>query len=74
MLFSATPHTLRVGWPFLFRAYRDCLARKKYGIVNTENLSSLDALFIKRGLYFGPPLNNQGGTGSPIRAFAYVPE
>lgn len=47
---------------------------KKYGIVNTENLSNLESLVNKRVLFFGLPLNIQGGTGSPIRAFAYVSE
>lgn len=47
---------------------------KKYGIVNTESLTNLDKLLNKRFLFFGLPLNLRDGTGSPIRAFAYLPE
>jgi kynurenine formamidase len=47
---------------------------KKYGIVNTESLANLGRLVNRRFLYFGLPLNLPGGTGSPIRAFAYLPE
>lgn len=46
---------------------------KKYGIVNTEGLTNLEALVNKRFLFFGMPLNILGGTGSPIRAFALCP-
>jgi len=46
---------------------------KKYGIVNTESLTNLDKLLNKRFLFFGLPLNLKDGTGSPIRAFAYLP-
>jgi kynurenine formamidase len=47
---------------------------KKYGIVNTESLANLGQLINRRFLYFGLPLFLPGGTGSPIRAFAYLPE
>jgi kynurenine formamidase len=46
---------------------------KKYGIVNTESLAGLDRLLNRRFLFFGLPLNLRGGTGSPIRAFAWFP-
>jgi len=47
---------------------------KKYGITNTENLANLGRVVNKRVLFFGLPLNIRGGSGSPIRAVAYVPE
>lgn len=47
---------------------------KKYGIVNTEGLTNLEPLVNKRFTFFGMPLNITGGTGSPIRAFAWLPE
>lgn len=46
---------------------------KQYGIVNTESLANLGQLVNRRFLYFGLPLNIVGGTGSPIRAFAWLP-
>jgi kynurenine formamidase len=46
---------------------------KKYGIVNTESLTNLKPLVNKRFMFFGLPLNILGGTGSPIRAFAWLP-
>ena len=46
---------------------------KKYGITNTENLSHLDRIVNRRVLFFGLPLFIEGGTGSPIRAFAWIP-
>ena len=46
---------------------------KKYGTVNTESLANLGRLINRRFMYFGLPLNLPGGTGSPIRAFAYLP-
>jgi kynurenine formamidase len=47
---------------------------KKYGIVNTESLTNLDKLLNRRFLFFGLPLNIREGTGSPTRAFAYLPD
>lgn len=47
---------------------------KKYGLVNTESLANLDQLINTRFMFFGLPLNLRGGTGSPIRAFAWFPE
>lgn len=46
---------------------------KKYGIVNTENLTNLDQLLNQRFWFFGLPLNLREGTGSPIRAVAWFP-
>jgi kynurenine formamidase len=46
---------------------------KKYGITNTENLTNLDQVLNKRFVFFGLPLKLVGGTGSPIRAIAYLP-
>ncbi len=46
---------------------------KKYGITNTENLANLHKVVNKRFTFFGLPLNIRGGTGSPIRAIAWLP-
>ena len=46
---------------------------KKYGIVNTESLANLGQLINRRFTFFGLPLYLPGGTGSPIRAFAFLP-
>ena len=53
-----------------FSAHMVC---KKYGIVNTENLTQLGELVNTRFQFFGLPLNIIGGTGSPIRAIAWYP-
>jgi len=53
-----------------FSAHMVC---KKYGIVNTENLTRLGELVNTRFQFFGLPLHIRGGTGSPIRAVAYYP-
>jgi kynurenine formamidase len=50
-------------------AHRVC---KEYQIVNSEGLTNLDKLIGKRFLYFGLPLRIRKGTGSPIRAVAWV--
>jgi kynurenine formamidase len=42
------------------------------GMVNTENLANLDKLIDKRFIYFGLPLPFRQGTGSPIRAVAWL--
>lgn len=47
---------------------------KKYGIVNTESLANLDQLLNRRFTFFGLPLNLREGTGSPIRAIAWLPD
>ena len=47
---------------------------KKYGIVNTESLANLGQLINRRFTFFGLPLYLPGGTGSPIRAFAFLPQ
>jgi kynurenine formamidase len=47
---------------------------KKYGLVNTESLANLGPLVNRRFQFFGLPLNIRGGTGSPIRAFAWLPD
>jgi len=52
-----------------FSAHRVCL---KYKITNTENLCNLEKVAGKRFLYMGLPLRIRGGTGSPIRAVAFV--
>jgi kynurenine formamidase len=46
----------------------------EYGIINTENLVNLDQLVGKRFQYIGLPIPFANGTGSPIRAAAWVPE
>ena len=54
-----------------FSAHQVC---RKYGLVNTENIGYLGQLASTRFQFFGLPLNIKDGTGSPIRAFAWVPE
>lgn len=46
----------------------------EYQIVNTEVLANLDLLVGKRFYYVGLPLRLRQGTGSPIRAIAWLPE
>lgn len=45
---------------------------KEYGIVNTESLMNLKQLVGKRFLFFGLPLRFRAGTGSPVRAVAWL--
>jgi len=45
---------------------------RDYNITNTENLCNLDKVAGKRFIYMGLPLRIRGGTGSPIRAVAFV--
>lgn len=52
-----------------FSAHRICL---EYKITNTENLCNLEKVAGKRFLYVGLPLRIRDGTGSPIRAVAFV--
>jgi kynurenine formamidase len=54
-----------------FSAHMVC---KKYGLVNTENITRLGELVNRRFTFFGLPLNIEGGTGSPVRAVAWLPE
>ena len=44
----------------------------EYQIVNTENLANLHLLAGKRFVFFGLPINFRNGTGSPIRAAAWL--
>lgn len=44
----------------------------KYGMTNTENLRNLDKVAGKRFLYIGLPLRIRDGSGSPVRAAAFV--
>ena len=44
----------------------------KYGMTNTENLRNLDLVAGKRFLYMGLPLRIRDGSGSPVRAVAFV--
>lgn len=53
--------------------YSAHMACKKYGLVNSEGFANVGRLVGTRFLYFGLPLNIPGGTGSPIRAFAWLP-
>lgn len=46
----------------------------EYQIVNTENLTNLEQLVGKRFLFLGLPLKFRDGTGSPIRAVAWIEE
>ncbi len=46
----------------------------KYQIVNTEVLANLGEITGKRVWYMGLPLRLRAGTGSPIRAIAFVPD
>lgn len=43
-----------------------------YRISNTENLANLDRVVNQRFLYFGLPIPFRAGTGSPIRAIAWL--
>lgn len=45
---------------------------KKYGKSNTENLCNIDKLLGKSFFYVGLPLKIRQGSGSPIRAVAFV--
>ena len=45
---------------------------RDYNISNTENLCNLDKVAGKRFIYMGLPLRIRGGTGSPVRAVAFV--
>lgn len=44
----------------------------EYDITNTENLCNLDKVAGKRFLYMGLPLNIREGSGSPVRAAAFI--
>jgi len=44
----------------------------EYQIVNTENLTNLDRLLDRRFVFIGLPLPFRNGTGSPIRAAAWL--
>ena len=46
----------------------------EYQIVNTENLTNLHLLVGKRFIFIGLPINFRNGTGSPIRAAAWLYE
>jgi kynurenine formamidase len=46
----------------------------KYKITNTENLVNLDKVAGKRFMYHGLPLKFRNGSGSPIRAIAFLEE
>lgn len=52
-----------------FSGHMVCL---EYQIVNTENLANLDQLVNKRFVFFGLPINFREGTGSPVRAVAWL--
>jgi kynurenine formamidase len=52
-----------------FSGHAVCAA---YQIVNTENLTNLDQLVGKRFVYIGLPLHFREGTGSPVRAVAWL--
>lgn len=45
---------------------------QQYDITNTEHLANLDKVAGRRFLYFGLPLKIREGTGSPIRAVAFL--
>ncbi|MBW2619097.1 MAG: cyclase family protein [Deltaproteobacteria bacterium] len=45
---------------------------RDYKITNTENLCNLDKVAGKRFLYLGLPLNIRDGSGSPVRAVAFI--
>jgi kynurenine formamidase len=52
-----------------FSAHAVCA---EYQIVNTENLTNLDRLLGKDCVFLGLPLRFRNGTGSPIRAVAWI--
>ncbi len=45
---------------------------REYQIVNTENLTNLDQIVNTRFIFFGLPISFRQGTGSPIRAAAWI--
>ncbi len=56
------------------REFSGHMVCKEYGIVNTESLTNLRELLGKRFLFFGLPLKFRRGTGSPVRAVAWLEE
>jgi kynurenine formamidase len=54
-----------------FSGHRVCA---EYRIVNTEGLTNLDRLVNRRFVFIGLPLMFRAGTGSPIRAVAWLRE
>src|SRR5690349_7679554 len=46
----------------------------EYRISNTENLTNLDQVVNRRFTYFGLPIPFRHGTGSPVRAIAWLTE
>jgi len=44
------------------------------GVNHLENLCNLDKLVGKRSIFTALPLKIRGGTGSPLRAVAILPE
>lgn len=50
------------------------LVCRRHGITNTENLCNLGQVAGREFFYVGLPLRIRGGTGSPIRAVAFVTE
>jgi kynurenine formamidase len=54
--------------------YQGHMTCGEYQIVNTEVVANLDQLCGKRFYYMGLPLKFRAGTGSPIRAMAWIPE
>jgi kynurenine formamidase len=46
----------------------------EYRISNTENLANLDQVVNRRFIYFGLPIPFRAGTGSPVRAIAWLPD
>jgi kynurenine formamidase len=66
-----SPVNERADIPEPFPAHQVCRDRK---ILDTENLCIPEELVGKRFTYIGLPLNIRGGTASPIRAVAVLPD
>jgi kynurenine formamidase len=66
-----SPANERADIPDPFPAHQVCRDRR---ILDTENLTIPKELAGRRCVYIGVPLKIRGGTGSPIRAFAVLPD
>jgi kynurenine formamidase len=56
------------------KGYPSHNACKEFKVLNTENLGDIRPVISKRFQFIGLPLKIRGGTGSPIRAVAVLPE
>jgi kynurenine formamidase len=54
------------------RTYPCHMMCRERGITHYENLANLDRLLVRPFEFFGLPLKVRGGTGSPVRAVAFL--